>query len=214
MSGRRALPHELPHSVDPAREIWFVTICTLPRGETQLTRPEISRAVLDAVKFRYRRGQWYPWIFLLMPDHCHALLSFPQDLAVSCVGTRGAGGVGTRGDGSVGTRGAAALPGREGAPRVPTPPGKPTLSGKPTPPTPASSWPKTIRDWKHWLAAKAGVRWQTDFFDHRLRHDESFAEKAAYILHNPVRAGLVARWEDWPHRWQPPDALPFTTLPR
>jgi len=213
MAGRRSLPHEPPRWVDPAREIWFVTICTLPRGEAQLTRPEISRAVLDAVEFRYRRGQWYPWVFLLMPDHCHALLSFPQTAPGGA-----AGSVGTRG-GSVGTRGAAALPGREGAPRVPTHPPRVPAPGDlpaPSPPTPAApaAWAKAIRDWKHWLAAKAGVRWQTDFFDHRLRHDESFAEKAAYILANPVRAGLVTRWEDWPHRWQPPDATPFTTIPR
>jgi hypothetical protein len=44
--------------------------------------------------------------------------------------------------------------------------------------------------------------WQRDFFDHRLRDDESFEEKAAYILNNPVRAGLVNRFEDWPYKIQ------------
>jgi hypothetical protein len=39
------------------------------------------------------------------------------------------------------------------------------------------------------------------FFDHRLRRDESFGQKADYILHNPVRAGFVEKIEDWPYIW-------------
>jgi len=42
------------------------------------------------------------------------------------------------------------------------------------------------------------IGWQLDFFEHRLRREESLREKADYILANPVRAGLVARSEDWP----------------
>jgi putative transposase len=48
-----------------------------------------------------------------------------------------------------------------------------------------------IRDYKRVTARMAGVRWQRNFFDHRLRHDESLAEKFAYICQNLVRAGLV-----------------------
>jgi len=43
-----------------------------------------------------------------------------------------------------------------------------------------------------------GIVWQRDFFEHRLRHDESRLEKADYILHNPVRKKLVAHPKDWP----------------
>jgi REP element-mobilizing transposase RayT len=42
-----------------------------------------------------------------------------------------------------------------------------------------------------------GIRWQRDFFEHRLRSEESFREKADYVLANPVRAGLVECEEDW-----------------
>jgi REP-associated tyrosine transposase len=59
---------------------------------------------------------------------------------------------------------------------------------------------KVIRNWKRHTARHTGIRWQRDFFDHRLRNDESLEEKAAYILNNPVRAGLVAQTEDWPHQ--------------
>jgi REP element-mobilizing transposase RayT len=61
--------------------------------------------------------------------------------------------------------------------------------------------------WKEWTA-KGACRvlnlappfWQKQFFDHVLRHDESYAEKWAYVRENPVRAKLVECWEDWP--WQ------------
>ncbi len=37
------------------------------------------------------------------------------------------------------------------------------------------------------------------FFDHRLRHDESEAEKFEYIRQNPVRAGLIGAEDEWPY---------------
>lgn len=55
------------------------------------------------------------------------------------------------------------------------------------------------RDWKRFTAKVARVEWQRDFFEHRLRNEESWEEKAAYIRANPVRKGLVTRPEDW--RW-------------
>ncbi len=61
----------------------------------------------------------------------------------------------------------------------------------------------SLAKWKHWTAHNHGVDWQRDFFDHRLRREESFNEKADYVLQNPVRAGLVSEWESWPHRWCP-----------
>jgi len=42
--------------------------------------------------------------------------------------------------------------------------------------------------------------WQPGFFDHLLRHDESYSEKWLYVWMNPVRAGLVQRSEDWPYQ--------------
>jgi len=40
--------------------------------------------------------------------------------------------------------------------------------------------------------------WQRQFFDHVLRSGESYSEKWTYVRENPVRAGLVTRWSDWP----------------
>ena len=40
--------------------------------------------------------------------------------------------------------------------------------------------------------------WQTGFFDHMVRHDESYSEKWEYVYQNPVRADLVQHAGDWP----------------
>ncbi len=66
---------------------------------------------------------------------------------------------------------------------------------------------KTISNFKEIVAKRADVRWQRDFFDHRLRAEESLGEKAHYIRMNPVRKGLITRAEDWPYVWpKQPDA--------
>jgi REP element-mobilizing transposase RayT len=66
------------------------------------------------------------------------------------------------------------------------------LGHKPTtvPPRAAGSTPQS----------KLESFWQPGFFDHLLRHDESYAEKWDYVWRNPVRAGLVAKPEDWPYQ--------------
>jgi len=42
-----------------------------------------------------------------------------------------------------------------------------------------------------------GPLWQPRFFDRALRTVKEYYEKAEYIHHNPVKAGLVRRAEDW-----------------
>jgi putative transposase len=44
----------------------------------------------------------------------------------------------------------------------------------------------------------AGI-FQTGGFHHRLRDGENYSQKWQYVRENPVRAGLVARPEDWPY---------------
>jgi putative transposase len=62
-----------------------------------------------------------------------------------------------------------------------------------------ASLSSTVGNFKRATTKFASVEWQRNFFDHRLRHDESFEEKAAYIRNNPVRAGLVMNEEKWPY---------------
>jgi len=56
-----------------------------------------------------------------------------------------------------------------------------------------------VSKWKEWTSKDLGIQWQRDFFEHRLRREESYREKADYIWANPVRAGLVSRIQDWPY---------------
>jgi len=65
-----------------------------------------------------------------------------------------------------------------------------------------------IKNWKKFVATKHGVKWQRDFFDHRLRNDQELQEKTSYILMNPVRKGLCKRAEDWVWVYRPSDRLP------
>ena len=45
-----------------------------------------------------------------------------------------------------------------------------------------------------------GAIWQRGFFDPLLRSEESYGQKWEYVRQNPVRAGLVARAEEWPYQ--------------
>ena len=65
-------------------------------------------------------------------------------------------------------------------------------------PLPERPMKREIADFKKFTARTLGIRWQRDFFDHRLRREESEREKADYILRNPERAGLVEDWRKWP----------------
>ena len=57
---------------------------------------------------------------------------------------------------------------------------------------------RTVGDWKRYATRKTGLHWQKNFFDHRLRNDESLEQKAQYIRENPVRAGLCTTLDQWP----------------
>jgi putative transposase len=46
-----------------------------------------------------------------------------------------------------------------------------------------------------------GACWQRGFYDHALRKEEDFRTAAEYIVNNPVRAGIVARWREYPYSW-------------
>jgi len=70
----------MPHTVPPWVEsgtLYFITMCSLPRGENQLCRPDTAKNLLDSVRFYHEGGRWFARLFLLMPDHAHALLAIP-----------------------------------------------------------------------------------------------------------------------------------------
>jgi REP element-mobilizing transposase RayT len=70
------LHHRVPHWVEPG---------ALDREKEQkaLTDPALAQAILDSAEFYEARIRWHITLFLLMPDHLHALLSFPRDQSMS-----------------------------------------------------------------------------------------------------------------------------------
>jgi putative transposase len=72
----------------------------------------------------------------------------------------------------------------------------PADSGKPL-----KDW---LRDFKSYTTNRYrkqnGKRrlWQESGYDHVCRTEETAEKVLAYIVDNPVRAGLAERWEDWP----------------
>jgi len=141
---RKTLPHTPPPWVDSGA-IFFITICCVPRDLNQLCHSDIAKRLFETVAFRHEKQVWHARLFLLMPDHIHALLSFPPEKPMKQV----------------------------------------------------------MAQWKEYAAKQAGIHWQRDFFDHRLRSDEQWQTKAAYIELNPVRKGLVSDAKDWPYVWRP-----------
>ena len=64
---------------------------------------------------------------------------------------------------------------------------------------PTTNLQHVVINWKRFIARSHGVRWQQDFFEHRLRAAEHFEAKLEYLRQNPVRAGLVASPGEWPY---------------
>ncbi|MFZ4395076.1 MAG: transposase [Kiritimatiellia bacterium] len=115
----------------------------MSRNTNHLCFPDKANAIQESVAFRHARGDWWVHLLVLMPDHLHMLISFPQEKAMRQI----------------------------------------------------------IFKWKEYIAKTLELRWQRDFFDHRLRDDENFIEKAHYVRMNPVRKGLCQEAGEWPYAW-------------
>ncbi|MDD3562994.1 MAG: transposase [Candidatus Cloacimonetes bacterium] len=62
--------------------------------------------------------------------------------------------------------------------------------------------------WKKFTAAainrrlaKGGNLWQAESYDHLVRDELELDRVINYILQNPVKAGLVKKWQDWYGTW-------------
>lgn len=75
---------------------------------------------------------------------------------------------------------------------------------------------QSIRGWKWHIAKEAnrllgrsGAFWQSDWFDRWARTDSEAIRMRDYIRQNPVKAGLVSRWEDYPWTRSAPAPVVF-----
>lgn len=53
---------------------------------------------------------------------------------------------------------------------------------------------------------RSGPFWQHESYDHFVRDEKELERIVQYILNNPVKAGLVENWEDWPYTYVAQDS--------
>ncbi|MBI1760099.1 MAG: hypothetical protein HYR56_01560 [Acidobacteria bacterium] len=52
------------------------------------------------------------------------------------------------------------------------------------------------------LLQRAGTFWARESYDHVIRDAGEYDRVVNYVLNNPVKAGLVTTWHDWPWNWK------------
>jgi REP-associated tyrosine transposase len=72
------LYQRVPHWVEPGALFHIRIALDRETEQKALTEPALAQAILDSAKFYEGKMRWHITLFLLMPDHLHALLSFPQ----------------------------------------------------------------------------------------------------------------------------------------
>ncbi len=67
------------------------------------------------------------------------------------------------------------------------------------------SMAEMVGRWKQFTATqvnrmlgRSGPFWQADYWDTYMRDEEHQERTVRYVRSNPVKAGLVAEWRDWP----------------
>ena len=138
----RRLYHTTPGWVGSGA-LFHVRIRAAAEQSPELVDAKLAPELLAAVQRYHEAGHWWCKLCLLMPDHLHAMLAFPDPGEMATV----------------------------------------------------------IRNWKRGVARFQGVRWQENFFDHRLRNGAEEDECWTYIRFNPVVKKLCRDEDAWPHWW-------------
>ncbi len=82
----RLFGHRLHHDVPSwaeAGNFSHLRIRVDRQQTTPLTEPVLANALLESVSFYHAKGRWWLSLFVLMPDHLHALVAFPHDTNMS-----------------------------------------------------------------------------------------------------------------------------------
>ncbi|MFZ0916949.1 MAG: transposase [Candidatus Udaeobacter sp.] len=75
----------MPHWVEPGALFHIRIRLEREKKQTALTDPALAQTILDSAKFYEAKMRWHITLFLVMPDHLHAVLSFPRDKVMSDV---------------------------------------------------------------------------------------------------------------------------------
>jgi REP element-mobilizing transposase RayT len=57
------------------------------------------------------------------------------------------------------------------------------------------------------IIGREGTFWQDESYDRVIRDNEEYVRTIDYVLENPVKAGLVSRWDQWSWTYCKPDIL-------
>ena len=79
---RRTLHHVAPAWVQSGED-FFITVCCERRDENQLCTPSVGGSLIASALNYHERSRWYVSLLVLMPDHFHAILSFPSEEKLS-----------------------------------------------------------------------------------------------------------------------------------
>jgi REP element-mobilizing transposase RayT len=79
------LHHEVPHWAESEALFHIRVALDREREQPPLTSALLAPTILDSARFYETKQRWYITLFLLMPDHLHALLSFASDQAMSSI---------------------------------------------------------------------------------------------------------------------------------
>lgn len=81
MDSEREYPGRLRHAVPgwvKTGAVFHVRLRVAPEQTVPLTEPRLAADLLTAVRRYHELGRWWCRLVILMPDHLHALLSFPE----------------------------------------------------------------------------------------------------------------------------------------
>ncbi|MFA5688623.1 MAG: transposase [Kiritimatiellales bacterium] len=139
---KKNYPSRLFHTVPcwiPPGEVFHIRIRCHKKNQKILTDPDVAPQLLDSVLIYQKQKKWFVHLFMIMPDHIHALVTFPPHEKMALI----------------------------------------------------------TGNWKRYHAVNSGILWQDNFFDHRIRNDKEYLEKAGYIRRNPAAANLCQYADDW-----------------
>ncbi len=57
------------------------------------------------------------------------------------------------------------------------------------------------------LSNRKGSLWARESYDRIIRNEQELLRTTQYIINNPVKAGLVSKWEEWKYSWVAEDLI-------
>ena len=79
------LHDRVPDWVEPGALFHIRIRCDRQQEQRSLVDPSLAPQLLESAKFYDSKQRWHIALFLLMPDHLHAVLSFSREKAMSDV---------------------------------------------------------------------------------------------------------------------------------